>query len=97
MKKIFSIFDSRALAFLQPFHLPSQAHAIRTVSEAMQEPNSIFADYPEDFTLFEIGSFDELTGELQPMLMHSNLGNLLRLKNELQQRRAKNLQPEGAV
>lgn len=87
MIKIFSIFDSKAKAYLSPFCMPSAAHAVRGVSETMMQPSSIFSDYPEDFTLFEIGTFDESTAELQPLLIHENLGNLLRLKNELTSRR----------
>lgn len=86
--KIFAIFDKKANAYLRPFTLPSAAHAVREVSEVMQRPGP-FSDYPEDFTLFEIGSFDEESGEVQPLLTHESLGNLLKLGNELRLRRQK--------
>lgn len=88
--KIFTIFDGKANAYLRPFSLPNAAHAIREISEVMQQPTGPFSDYPEDFTLFEVGEFDDETGEVQPLLKHEPLGNLLRFKNDLKQRRKKN-------
>lgn len=90
--QIFSIHDSKAAAFLRPFCLPSDAHAIREVSEVVQNTSSTFSDYPEDFTLFNVGEFDELTGEVSPRLIHKSLGNLQVLRAELKNRRAENAQ-----
>lgn len=90
--KVFTIFDGKANAYLRPFSLPSSAHAIREVSEVMQQPTGPFSDYPEDFTLFEVGEFDDETGEVQPLLKHEPLGNLLRFKNDLKNRRLKNME-----
>lgn len=89
--KIFSIFDNKANAYLRPFCLPSNAHAVREVSEVLQQSGP-FSDYPEDFTLFALGQFDDDTGEIQPLLAAEPLGNLLRLKNDLKNRRQQNLE-----
>lgn len=87
---IFSIYDAKAESFLRPFCLPSIAHARRELAEVMQQPTGPFVDYPEDFTLFHVGEFDDETGEVQPLLKHESLGNLLLIKNELKLRRQKN-------
>lgn len=87
--KMFSILDNKANAYLRPFCLPSEAHAIREVSEVLQSQGP-FSDYPEDFTLFAVGEFDDETGEMQPLLALQPLGNLLRLKNDLKNRRQQN-------
>ena len=65
--KMFSIFDSKAAAYMTPFTLQSSAHAIRQIAEMLLQPQpSPFSDYPEDFTLMEIGEWDQLTGEIRP-------------------------------
>lgn len=88
--KLFSIYDSKAKAYLRPFTLPTSAHAIREVAEHMQQPG-VFSDYPEDFSLFEVGEFDEQTGMVTAHLNHESLGTLIRLRNELKHRRAQEL------
>jgi hypothetical protein len=89
---IFSIFDAKAESFLRPFCLPSTAHARRELAEVMQQPTGPFVDYPEDFTLFRTGEFDDESGEIQPLLQIESLGNLLLIKNELKLRRQQNQQ-----
>jgi len=88
--QIFTIFDAKAEAFLRPFCLPTVAHARRELAEVMQQPTGPFVDYPEDFTLFHVGEFDDETGEVQPLIKQESHGNLLLIKNELKLRRQKN-------
>jgi len=88
--QIFTVFDQKAGAYLRPFCLPSAAHAIRELAEVLQRPDTPFADYPEDFTLFHTGEFDDETGEVQPLLKNESHGNLLKIKTELKLRRQKN-------
>lgn len=63
--KVYSIYDTKAEAYLTPFYLRSKAEAIRSfTSEVNRSPEqSQIAAYPSDFVLFELGSFDELTGK----------------------------------
>lgn len=86
--KIFSIFDQKAAAYLSPFTLPSVAHATRQLAEVLlSNQNSPFSDYPEDFTLMEIGTWDQLTGEIHPHQAFISHGNLAVMKAQLKQRR----------
>lgn len=62
--KIFAIHDAKANAFLQPFFSPTAGTAERAFSTAVKDPASQFEKFPEDFTLFEIGSFDDASGDL---------------------------------
>lgn len=59
MKKVFTIYDVKAEAYLDPFMFGSRGLAIRAFSDSLKDPNSQMARYPEDFTLMELGSFDE--------------------------------------
>lgn len=62
--KIFSIYDSKAEAYNTPFFSPTVATALRSCEEAVADTSSEFAKYAEDYTLFELGSWDQHQGEL---------------------------------
>jgi len=61
--KIFSIYDSKAAAYLTPFFLPRTEMAIRAFVGCLKESDHQFAKHPEDFTLFQVGSFDPNTAK----------------------------------
>ncbi len=61
---IFSVFDSKAEAFLQPFFSQTRATGIRAFESAVNNPQELFAKHPSDFTLFEIGTFDIRTADI---------------------------------
>lgn len=62
--QVFSVFDSKAKVFQQPFFSHNVGTALRSWEQAVAKPDSIFAQYPADFTLFNIGTFNDETGEL---------------------------------
>lgn len=62
MTKIFSIFDSKAKVFGVPFFMPSVGMAIRAFGDLVNERGSLVNKHPEDFTLFEIGKYDDNLG-----------------------------------
>ena len=55
---IFSIYDSKAVSHLPPFFLPTKAMALRTFTECANNPEHQFGRHPEDYTLYEHGTFD---------------------------------------
>ena len=59
--KVFTVFDSKAEAYLQPFYGKSKGEAIRSFIEAANDKQSQIGKYPEDFTLFDLGEFDDST------------------------------------
>ncbi len=65
MLKIFSVYDSKAEAFLNPIFCPTRAVAIRSFTASAINPDSDFCRHPEDFSLFELGEFDPATGILK--------------------------------
>lgn len=73
--KIFSIFDGKAQAYIQPFFLPTVGMAVRTFTDCVTDPGHAFGKHPEDYTLFEIGEFDDHSGEIEPHTVHRSLGN----------------------
>ena len=57
-----SIYDNAAKAYLPPFVLPKIAMARRVFSDCINSPEHQFNKNPSDYTLFEIGLFDDNTG-----------------------------------
>jgi hypothetical protein len=56
--KIYSVYDHKAGAFLQPFYMPNDGLAIRALQDCAYDQDHQFFRHPEDFTLFEVGEFD---------------------------------------
>lgn len=57
--KIFSIYDSKAEAYLQPFFMMSKGQAMRAFDTAVNTAGDNFCKYAADYTLFELGEFDD--------------------------------------
>ena len=62
--RIFVVFDSKAVAFLPPFFMPEAGQAVRVFSDMVNDDSHAFGKHPEDYTLFEIGTFDDREGKL---------------------------------
>lgn len=59
--KLFSIYDTKALAYLPPFFLPQRGQAMRTFGDCCNDKSHAFGAHPEDYTLFYLGTFDDTT------------------------------------
>lgn len=70
---VFSVFDQKAKAFLPPFFMPTHGMATRVFSDCVNKDDHQFASHPEDYTLFEIGEFDDSNAKITPCSPH-NLG-----------------------
>lgn len=75
---MYSVFDSKAEAFLRPFAAETRGLAIRSFSDAVNDAQHEFFKHGEDYTLFEVGVFDVGTGLLEGKL-HS-LGTALQFR-----------------
>ncbi len=73
ISKIYSIFDEAAQAHLPPFFLPTDAMAKRTFGDCINDAKHAFAQHPDHYTLFDHGTFDNITGEI---LSHENMVSL---------------------
>ena len=61
---LFVIKDSKAGIFTRPFFLASVGAACRFVSDLVVDRESPLHAHPADYSLWELGSFDELSGVL---------------------------------
>ncbi len=55
---IFTVYDSAAGMFLEPFVAPSIDFALREFKSAANREGHQFNNFPSDYTLFYIGTFD---------------------------------------
>lgn len=58
--QIFTVYDSKAEAYLQPFYMGTRGEAIRAFSDSVNDPNTAFHKHPSDYTLFALGTWDNL-------------------------------------
>lgn len=55
---IFSIHDGAANAYINPFFVPNIGLAKRTFQSCANDHDHMFGKFPQDFTLFELGSWE---------------------------------------
>lgn len=64
MLQMFAILDKAVGAFMQPFYARAKGEALRTFTDAVNDPQSPFYKHPADFELYVVGSFDPGNGML---------------------------------
>lgn len=80
--KAFAIYDSKAEAHIPPFFHGATGEAIRSFETAANNPEHQFHNHAADYTLFEIGSFDQVKGLLIPLEKTINLGCALHFRKD---------------
>lgn len=84
----FSIFDSKAGGFLPDWNAINIPTAIRLFQDGIAAPDSAYGKHPGDYSLFEIGTFDQETGDIEkcsPKIDHGT-ALVLKVRAELEQR-----------
>lgn len=56
---IFSIFDIKAHAYLSPFILPEADMAKRVFTDCVNDREHAFGKHPHDYTLFQLGAWND--------------------------------------
>lgn len=59
---MYAVYDLKARAFMSPFQNLNDSQAIRGFSEACFNPEVPFSKYPQDYSLFKIGQYDDELG-----------------------------------
>lgn len=66
-QRLYSVYDSVAQVWGKPFPMKNKGEAIRGFAQACSDPQTSLYQNPEDYTLFEIGEWDDDKGNI---LMH---------------------------
>jgi hypothetical protein len=62
---LYSVYDSKSETYSPPNPQPARGQALRSFTDAVNtQSDSLLHTHPEDFTLFEVGTFDSSTGEI---------------------------------
>ncbi|AXL14708.1 nonstructural protein [Microviridae sp.] len=61
--QIYSVYDSKAESHLLPYHTINQALAVRHFQDACSDPDHSFHKHPEDYSLFHLGSYDDVSAK----------------------------------
>lgn len=73
--KVFSIFDSASRIYMPPFHCPTAGAAIRAFKDAANSKSHFVGAHPADYTLMEVATFCDSTGNYMPLAQFVNHGN----------------------
>lgn len=76
MQKLYmcAVYDSKVGAFMTPMFFQSTGQAIRSFSDAVNTKDSDFARHPEDYGLFELGTFESGSGMMELVAQPKSLG-----------------------
>lgn len=80
IQQVFTVFDTKSEAFLNPFFSLAIGSAIRSFETACNEPGHDFQKYGADFTLFHLGAFDTNTAKFELLDAPQNLGLAITFK-----------------
>ncbi len=61
----FSVYDEKAEAFMQPFFTATTGIATRNFGEWARNKDSMIGRHPEDFKLYNIGTYSDVTGTFE--------------------------------
>lgn len=81
IKSIYSIYDTKICAYMPPFFAITDGEAVRYVRGAVEDPNTMLNKYPEDYTLFCLGSFDDESGEVVSLATPRSVLGIIVLKS----------------
>ena len=70
---VYSIYDQAAKVFTSPVLDISDRSALRNFQQALANPGSVMNFKPEDFALYQVGTFDVETGYLDSFVPPSRL------------------------
>lgn len=75
----YTIYDRKALIYSPPFFAVTDGLALRSLMEAVNDPNTSIARHPGDFVLYRCGSYDDASGQLHPVTALEHVSDALAL------------------
>lgn len=80
--RIFSMYDEKAEAFIRPFFMPNLALARRAIVKTGEDPDHAFAHHPNDYILYELGTWEEEHAEFNLTVTPIRHGSVYELTPE---------------
>lgn len=63
-KNIYCLYDAAEQIYYDPICFSNDAVAMRYFRNECEKPNTLYQSHPQDFILYNIGSWYQLTGEI---------------------------------
>lgn len=79
--KVYAVYDCKTEAYFPPMYNTTNAAALRDFADKVNTPNHPWSRHPEDFSLFGIGVYDDLTAVITPTSPHVTLGKAIEYVN----------------
>lgn len=79
-RKIFTVYDSKAETFGPMLHFSARGEALREFTNAANDPQSQIGRHPGDYSMFELGEYDDTTAVFHPHSSKINLGTAIEFK-----------------
>lgn len=70
---VFAVYDMKAEAYYPPMFQKTVGLALRIFKDMANNPDTTVGRFPTDYALFQIGTYEDTTGILTP-LVHTALG-----------------------
>lgn len=67
MKILVALRDAKTGAFYSPMCCTNESEAARTYGDLLEKGPELITKHPADFPLYEVGKYDEQTGEVFPL------------------------------
>jgi len=78
--QIFTVYDSKAEAYLQPFYMATKGQAVRAFTDMANDPNHSFYKHPEDYTLFHLGQYEDARASFHLQKTPAPIGKAIEFK-----------------
>lgn len=80
LQQLYTVYDEKAQAFLDPFFVPTHGLALRAFKDCVNSKDHQFGKHPADYTLFYLGDWDNNTAEFD-ITTRKSLGNGVEFKD----------------
>lgn len=80
--EIYTIYDSATQAYGRPFFLASKGEALRFAIQVSEDPNMLIGRFPDQFTLFRIGQYDDQSAYIDQLETRERIVGFHELKKE---------------
>nr|QJB19391.1 MAG: nonstructural protein [Microvirus sp.] len=76
---LYAVYDMKTRVFCIPFFAPNKEVALRSFEYSANHDDNDIGRYPSDFGLYEVGEFDDGTGQLSGHVQPEHLATALHL------------------
>jgi len=74
LHQVFSVYDSKAQIYSSPWLAMNKSVAIRQFTDSVNDSSLVFNKHPEDYALFHLGDFDDVSGVMISLPSPLSLG-----------------------